>query len=185
MMKAMMASECATIQAVEPNAAVPCSDFSSENGRIAGYSTSSKPATVKQALVSRTRAVLIGASTGYMQDGVGVDARALKQLDRLRRFDRSDLYSTTLCFLEHLRHHGQRSLLTSADDKVRALPRNFLFDRKRSMAELIAEALRGLLLTQLHLAAIDNDVLFVGFPVDANGAEREMVDLHDYPPFPV
>src|SRR5215216_1434530 len=50
-----MASMCAASQLGEANAAAPCSDTSSEKGRIAGYRTNKHPAMIRAAALRRTR----------------------------------------------------------------------------------------------------------------------------------
>src|SRR5215211_5928918 len=50
-----MASMCADSQLGEANAAAPCSDTSSEKGRIAGYRTNKHPAMIREAALRRTR----------------------------------------------------------------------------------------------------------------------------------
>jgi hypothetical protein len=50
-----MASMCAASHLGEANAAAPCSDISSEKGRIAGYRTNKHPAMIRAAALSRTR----------------------------------------------------------------------------------------------------------------------------------
>ncbi|HEX6253750.1 MAG TPA: hypothetical protein VFZ55_05980 [Nitrososphaera sp.] len=51
-MKAAMARECANTQEYEVNAAAPCKDDSSENGRITGYRTKNIPDRIRVIVVN-------------------------------------------------------------------------------------------------------------------------------------
>src|SRR5207247_5171493 len=114
-----------------------------------------------------------------MQHGVGLASRVAQ---KLYRFDGPhDLHLDTPAFglLEHIRHHRQSAVSACADHQPAALPGNLLLDRKRRVAELASEPFCWFLLAQTHRTPIDDDVLLIGFAVDADGPEREPVDAHD------
>ena len=82
----------------------------------------------------------------------------------------------TFGFALYFLHHGQPAVGTTASDELMASPGDFLFYRKRRVAEPISKFLRRLFLALADFAAINDDIMFVRAAVDLDGAEREFVD---------
>ena len=78
---------------------------------------------------------------------------------------------TPLRFVDHPRHHRQRPVGAGPDDQGLALPWNRLFHGQGRMAELVAIRFRRLLLSLADLTTVDQKVVLVGHPIDADRAE--------------
>jgi len=63
--------------------------------------------------------------------------------------------------LDHLRHDRQRAMGPRADDQAGSAPRELLVGRERSVSELVAVWLRGLLAPPAYSTSVDDDVVLI------------------------
>jgi hypothetical protein len=82
----------------------------------------------------------------------------------------------------HLWHDRQRAMGPGADDQPGSAPGEFLVGRQRSVSELVAVWLRGLLAPFAHSTSVDDDVMLIGSPLDLDRPESEKSHIHYVPP---
>ena len=84
----------------------------------------------------------------------------------------------------HLGHDRQRAVGPGADDQPGSAPRELLVGRERSVSELVAVWLRGLLAPFAHGTSVNDDVVLVRSSVDLDRPEPEESHIHHVPPHP-
>src|SRR5262245_33915444 len=72
--------------------------------------------------------------------------------------------------------HDRQSARSGADNQPCAFPWDLFLQRKRRMAESLPEFLGGLLLPLADLPTIDEHVMIVSDPVDADRTEGERLE---------
>ena len=114
-----------------------------------------------------------------VQNGVGFASGFLVQAFEGFRGGQNDQFDSSLVsFTLHIVHDGKGAVESVADDKLSALPGNFLFHGDGRVAEFVAEFLGEFLLPFLDLAPIDDYVMLVRLAVDLDRAERAISDTY-------
>ena len=111
-----------------------------------------------------------------MQDGVRVTRVLFQFFDCFNRWQDQELDLAALGFSLHFLHDRQGAA-SGADQEAPAFPRYLLFERKRRVAEGLAEFLGRLLVARAHLSAVDHHVVVIGDTVDAEGTEGKRLEL--------
>src|SRR5690349_10586441 len=88
----------------------------------------------------------IAASTGHMEDCVGILRILRERLYGLGGRQDQQVDVVSACFALDFLHHWQSAIRSGANDKMSALPRYVLFDRQRRVPKLVLKPLRGFLL---------------------------------------
>src|SRR6266851_9782293 len=117
-------------------------------------------------------------SARHVENGVGVVGILGKRLHGLVGRQNQQIDFSAARFTFHLVHHRKRSISSGADYEASALPGHLLLNRDRSVPELLAEFLGGLLLALANLAAVDDHVIFEGDTVDFDRTEVKFAEVH-------
>mgnify|MGYP003910034489 CR=1 FL=1 len=86
-------------------------------------------------------------------------------------------------FRHHLGHDRQGAVGPGADDQPGSAPWELLVGRERSVSELVAVWLRGLLAPFAHITSVDDDVVLIRSSVDLDRPESEKSHIHYVPPY--
>src|SRR6266567_3981964 len=122
-------------------------------------------------------------STCHVDDRVGVCGVFLQYLDGFDCRQNQQFDLVTLCLTLYFFHHRQSAVCTGTDDELAAFPGYVLRNGKWRVPKVIAEFLGRLFLAVVALPAIDDHIVLKGSAVDAEGAKREIIEVHVWPPF--
>ena len=101
----------------------------------------------------------------------------------LFRRDSDKVNVSARSLLHHLRHDRQRAVGPGADDQAGPAPGELFGGRERSVSELVAVWLRGLLAPFAHITSVDDDVVLIRSSVDLDRPESEKSHIHYVPPY--
>ena len=125
----------------------------------------------------------IAGSAGDVKDRADLPSlEARDQPAGLFRRDSDKVNASARSFRHHLGHDRQRVVGPGADDQPASAPRQLLVGRKRSVSELVAVWLRGLLGPFAHGASVEDDVVLVRSSLDLDRPEPAESHIHHIPP---
>jgi hypothetical protein len=127
----------------------------------------------------------IAGSAGDVKDRADLPSlEARDQPAGLFCWDRDEVNVSARRLRHHLGHDRQRAVGPGADDQPGSAPRELLVGRERSVSELVAIWLRGLLAPFAHGTSVNDDVVLVRSSVDLDRPEPEESHIHHVPPYP-
>ena len=125
----------------------------------------------------------IAGSAGDVKDRADLPSlEARDQPAGLFRRDSDKVNVSARGLRHHLGHDRQRAVGPCADDQLGSAPRELLVGRERSVSELAAVWLRGLLAPFAHGTSADDDVVLVRASLDLDRPEPEKSHIHHAPP---
>ena len=172
-------SKCSTGPPSAPPAAIP-RGFSTAHDHAAhpGYGMTADRGPPDE------RPISVG-SAGDVKDRADLPwLEARDQSAGLFRRDSDEVNVSARSLLHHLRHDRQRAVGPGADDQAVSAPGELFVDRERSVSELVAVWLRGLLAPFAYITSVDDDVVLIRSSVDLDRPESEKSHIHYVPPYP-
>jgi hypothetical protein len=140
---------------------------------------------LERALTPEQIRLQIVGSAGDVKDRADLPwLEARDQSAGLFRRDSDKVSVSARSLLHHLGHDRQRAVSPGADDQAGSAPGNLLVGRERSVSELVAVWLRGLLAPLAHRTSIDDDVVRPRPSLDLDRPESEKSHIHYLPGYP-
>ena len=142
-------------------------------------------AALDQAQTAERLPLQIVGSAGDVENRADLPwLEARDQSAGLFRRDSDKVNVSARSLLHHLRRDRQRAVGPGADDQAGSAPGDLLVGRERSVSELVAVWLRGLLSPLAHSTSVDDDVVLIRSSLDLDRPESEKSHIHYVPPYP-
>ena len=113
-----------------------------------------------------------------MEDSIGAFRVLLQQRDGIGGWQGHEFHAAPLGFSPQLRDKREGALCSGPDHETTAVPRDLLRERQRRVTIRGAELSGRLLVALLDNAPVEHHVVVVGFAIDLNRAEREILEAH-------